>query len=158
MTDLFKWRHYESEIILTCVRWYLRYALSYRDLEEMMTERGLSVDHSTIFRWVQRYSPELDRRCRPHLKQTNDSWRVDETYVKVRGKLGSTTAVSGAAGCTCTEPWIRQDRRSISFSTRPEVPVPPNASSARCWVDQTSPRLASSMLTRILPTLAPYVT
>jgi IS6 family transposase len=86
MTDLFKWRHYESEIILTCVRWYLRYALSYRDLEEIMAERGLSVDHSTIFRWVQRYSPELDRRCRPHLKPTNDSWRVDETYVKVRGK------------------------------------------------------------------------
>ena len=86
MTDLFKWRHYEAEIILTCVRWYLRYALSYRDLEEMMTERGLSVDHSTIFRWVQRYSPELDKRCRPHLKPTDDSWRVDETYVKVRGK------------------------------------------------------------------------
>ncbi len=86
MSDLFKWRQYEGEIILTCVRWYLRYALSYRDLEEMMTERGLSVDHSTISRWVQRYSPELDKRCRPHLKQTNDSWRVDETYVKVRGK------------------------------------------------------------------------
>ena len=86
MTDPFKWRHYESEIILTCVRWYLRYALSYRDMEEMMTERGLSVDHSTIFRWVQRYSLELDKRCRPHLKPTDDSWRVDETYVKVRGK------------------------------------------------------------------------
>ena len=86
MTDLFKWRHYESEIILTCVRWYLRYALSYRDLAEMMSERGLSVDHSTIFRWVQRYAPELDKRCRPHLKPTNDSWRVDETYVKVRGR------------------------------------------------------------------------
>jgi IS6 family transposase len=86
MTDPFKWRHYESEIILTCVRWYLRYALSYRDPEELMTERGLSVDHSTIFRWVQRYAPELDERSRPHLKQTNDSWRVDETYVKVRGK------------------------------------------------------------------------
>ena len=114
MTDLFKWRHYESEIILTCVRWYLRYALSYRELEEMMAERGLSVDHSTIFRWVQRYSPELDKRCRPHLKQTNDSWRVDETYVKVRGKLGSTTAVSGAAGCICIGPWIRRVRRWIS--------------------------------------------
>ena len=86
MTDLFKWRHYESEIILTWVRWYLRYALPYRDLEEMMTERGLSVDDSTIFRWVQRYSPELDMRCRPHFKQTNDSRRVDETIVKVRGK------------------------------------------------------------------------
>ena len=86
MADAFKWRHYESEIILTCVRWYPRYALGYRDLEEMMTERNLSVDHCTIFRWVQRYSPKLDKRCRSHLKQTNDSWRVDETYVKVRGK------------------------------------------------------------------------
>lgn len=51
-----------------------------------MAKRGLSVDHSTIFRWVQQYSPELDKRCRPHLKPTDDSWRVDATYVKVRGK------------------------------------------------------------------------
>jgi transposase, IS6 family len=80
----FKWRHFESEIILLCVRWYLRYSLSYRDLEEMMAERGLSVDHTTIYRWVQRYAPELDKRCRPHLKATNDSWRVDETYIKIK--------------------------------------------------------------------------
>ncbi len=86
MENPFKWRHYQSGIILLTVRWYLRYALSYRDLEEMMTERGLSVVHTTIFRWVQYYSPELDKRSRPHLKKTNDSWRVDETYVKVRGK------------------------------------------------------------------------
>ncbi len=78
----FKWRHFESEIILLCVRWYLWYALSYRDLEEMMLERGLSVDHTTIYRWVQRYAPELDKRCRSHLKACNDSWRVDETYIK----------------------------------------------------------------------------
>jgi transposase-like protein len=64
----FKWRHFESEIILLCVRWYLRYSLSYRDLEEMMLERGLSVDHTTIYRWVQHYAPELEKRCRPHLK------------------------------------------------------------------------------------------
>jgi transposase-like protein len=81
----FKWRHFEAEIILLCVRWYLRYALSYRDLEELMAERGLHVDHTTIFRWVQRYAPELEKRCRPHLKTTTDSWRVDETYVKVKG-------------------------------------------------------------------------
>ena len=80
----FKWRHFEAEIILLCVRWYLRYALSYRDLEEMMRERGLQVDHTTIYRWVQRYAPELDKRCRPHLKACNDSWRVDETYIKVK--------------------------------------------------------------------------
>jgi transposase-like protein len=81
----FKWRHFEAEIILLCMRWYLRYALSYRDLEELMAERGLHVDHTTIFRWVQRYAPELEKRCRPHLKTTTDSWRVDETYVKVKG-------------------------------------------------------------------------
>jgi transposase, IS6 family len=82
----FKWRHYQSEIILLCVRWYSRYALSYRDLEEMMEERGLSLDHTTIYRWVQRYAPELEKRCRPHLRPTNDSYRVDETYVKIKGK------------------------------------------------------------------------
>ncbi|GHO72466.1 IS6 family transposase [Ktedonobacter sp. SOSP1-85] len=82
---LFKWRHFEAEMILLCVRWYLRYALSYRDLEEIMAERGLLVDHTTIYRWVQHYAPKLEKRCRPHLKVTNDSWRVDETYVKVKG-------------------------------------------------------------------------
>src|SRR5207302_1659078 len=81
----FKWRHYEADIILLCVRWYLRYSLSYRDLEEMMRERGLHVDHTTIYRWVQHYAPELEKRCRPHLKGTTDSWRVDETYVKIKG-------------------------------------------------------------------------
>jgi transposase, IS6 family len=81
----FKWRHFEAEIILLCVRWYLRYALSYRDLEEMMVERGLHVDHTTIYRWVQRYAPELEKRCRPYLKETTDSWRVDETSVKIKG-------------------------------------------------------------------------
>jgi transposase, IS6 family len=86
MHNPFKWRHFQPEIILLCTRWYLRYSLSYRDIEEMMTERGLSVDHTTIFRWVQDYAPELDKRSRPYLKPTNDSWRVDETYVKVRGK------------------------------------------------------------------------
>src|SRR5579864_4076775 len=80
----FKWRHFQAEIILLCVRWYLRYPLSYRDLEEMMLERGLHVDHTTIYRWVQSYAPELEKRCRPHLKATNDSWRVDETYIKVK--------------------------------------------------------------------------
>lgn len=68
------------------MRWYLRYALSYRDLEEMMQERGLRVDHTTIYRWVIAYSPELNQRCRLHLQTTNDSWRVDETYIKVKGK------------------------------------------------------------------------
>jgi len=83
--SLSKWRHFLPDIILLNVRWYCRYALSYRDLEEMMAERGIEVDHSTINRWVLNYAPELDKRVRPHLSLTNDSWRVDETYIKVKG-------------------------------------------------------------------------
>ncbi len=79
----FKWRHFEPEIILLCVRWYCRYQLSYRDLAEMMRERGLSVHYSTIFRWVQRFGPEINKRMRPHLKLAGASYRIDETYVKV---------------------------------------------------------------------------
>ncbi len=82
----FKWRHYQAEIILRSVRWYLSYPLSYRQVAEMMNERGLDVDHTTIFRWVQGYGSEIDKRCCPHLLPTNDSWRVDETYIKVKGK------------------------------------------------------------------------
>ena len=64
----FKWRHYAPDVILLCVRWYCRYSLSYRDLEEMMRERGLTVDHVTIFRRVQKYAPEINKRMRQHLK------------------------------------------------------------------------------------------
>lgn len=69
-TNVFKWRHFEPEIILLCVRWYCRYQLSYRDLAEMMNERGLEVHHSTLFRWVQDYAPEINKRIRPHLKRS----------------------------------------------------------------------------------------
>ena len=81
---LFKWRHFAGEIIVCGVRWYLRYALSYRDVEELLRERGGAVDHTTVFRWVQRYAPELDKRCRPHLTKTNDSYHVDEMYIKIK--------------------------------------------------------------------------
>ena len=82
---IFKWRQSEPAIILCAVRWYLRYSLSYRDVEELLEERGLDADHTTVWRWVLRYAPELDQRMRRHLKPTNKSWRVDETYVKVKG-------------------------------------------------------------------------
>jgi transposase-like protein len=68
------------------VRWYLKYPLSYRNLEEMMAERGIQVDHTTIMRWVHQYSPEIETRIRRHLKPTNDSWRVDKTYINVKGE------------------------------------------------------------------------
>ena len=83
---LFRGRHFADDVIVLCVRWYLRYSLSYRDLAEMMVERHLSVDPSTIWRWVQRYAPELNHRIRRELKPTNGSWRTDETYVRVAGR------------------------------------------------------------------------
>ena len=85
MSD-FKGRHFEGEIVLWAVRWYCRYGVSYRDLEQMMGERGVSVDHSTIYRWVQKYAPEIEKRLRWQWRRPRStSWRVDESYVKVGG-------------------------------------------------------------------------
>jgi hypothetical protein len=81
----FRGRHFADDMILLCVRWYLRYSLSYRDLEEIMAERGLTLDHVTIWRWVQYYGPLLNQRLRREIRRPNCSWRVDETYVKVAG-------------------------------------------------------------------------
>ena len=83
---LFRGRHFGDEVIVLWVRWYLRYPLSYRNLEEMMAERGLMVDHSTIARWVLRYAPVLNERIRPEMRYPNRSWRVDETYIRVAGQ------------------------------------------------------------------------
>ncbi len=86
MSD-FKGRHFEGVIVLWAVRWYCRYGVSYRDLEQMMGERGVSVDHSTIYRWVQKYAPEIEKRLRWQWRQPRStSWRVDETYIRVRGQ------------------------------------------------------------------------
>src|ERR1700677_944126 len=68
------------------VRWYLMFPVSYRDLELMVLDRGVEVDHTTIFRWIQAYATELEKRIRPHLRMSNGSWRVDETYIRVKGR------------------------------------------------------------------------
>lgn len=87
MSD-FKWRHFRGEIILWGVRWCCKYGISYRNLEEMLAERGVSVDHTTLYRWVQHYAPEMERRLRWCWKRPSlsRSWRVDETYIKVKGE------------------------------------------------------------------------
>ena len=84
--ELFRGRHFRDEIIVLCVRWYLRYPLSYRNLEEIMAERGLAIDRSTIARWVLRYAPVLNERIRSEMRNPNRSWRVDETYIRVAGR------------------------------------------------------------------------
>jgi transposase-like protein len=85
-THPFKGRQYPGKVILSAVRWYLRYPLAYKHVPELLAERGLFIDASCVRRWVQAYAPEVDKHCRPHLKATNKSYRVDETYIKVRGK------------------------------------------------------------------------
>src|SRR6266478_5661546 len=97
---IFKWRQTEPALILCAVRWYLRYSLSLRDVEEMLDERGLQADHTTVWRWVQRYGPELEQRIRRHLKPTNKSWRVDETYVRVQGRWCYLYRAIDSAGAT----------------------------------------------------------
>jgi len=82
----FHWKHYQGEIILLNVRWYCSYGLSYRNLVEMMEQRGLILVHTTIMRWVHEYAPPIDTKIRPHLKRSGKSWRVDETVLKVKGK------------------------------------------------------------------------
>ncbi len=88
MTHDFKWRHFRGEIILWAVRWYCRYGISYRDLEEMLEERGVAVDHAAIHRRVQACAPEIERRLRRQYRPRSlaRSWRVDETCIKVKGK------------------------------------------------------------------------
>ena len=82
----FKGRQFTAEVILWAVRWYLMFPASYRDLGLMLADRGVEVDHTTIFRWIQAYAPEIEKRIRPHLQRSDGSWRVDETYVKVKGR------------------------------------------------------------------------
>ena len=83
---LFAGRHFDREIIILCVRWYLRYKLSLRDLVEMMSDSGLHLSHTTIMRRVQRYVPEFEKCWARYGRRSGRSWRVDETYVKVRGR------------------------------------------------------------------------
>jgi transposase-like protein len=84
--ELFKGRHFDHEVIVLCVRWYLSFQLSSRDLVQMMSERGIALAHTTILRWVQRYVPEFEKRWNQNARAVGGSWRCDETYIKVKGR------------------------------------------------------------------------
>src|SRR3954466_1779351 len=96
----FKGRQFIAEVILWAVRWYLMFPISYRDLELMLADRGVGVDHTTIFRWIQAYAPELEKRIRPHLRPSNGSWGGDEPCVKVRGRGTSLSRAVDSRGQT----------------------------------------------------------
>jgi transposase-like protein len=96
----FSGRHFDREIIILCIRWYLRFKLSFRDLVEMMAERGLQMAHTTIMRWVRHYTPEFERRWQRFVTPAGSSWRMDETYIKVRGEWVYLYRAVDAAGQT----------------------------------------------------------
>ena len=83
---MYRRRSFDADIIELCVRWYITYRLSYRDLVAMMAERGVEVSHTTILRWVIQYVPEFEKRRNRHARRIGSSWRIDETYVSIRGK------------------------------------------------------------------------
>ncbi len=113
---MFKGRHFDRSVILLCVRWYLAYNLSLRNLEEMMAERGISVDHATIHRWVVRYSPELLKRFNARKRAVTARWHVDETYIRVRGQWRYLYRAIDRHGDT-VEFWF-SERRNLAAAKR----------------------------------------
>jgi putative transposase len=86
MTMSFKGAHFPKDVILFAVFFYVRYTMSYRDLKEILAERGVQVDHATLYRWVAKYSPQIAANARRRKAPTDRSWRMDETYIKVKGE------------------------------------------------------------------------
>jgi putative transposase len=113
---VFRGRHFDQSVILLCVRWYLAYNLSLRNVEEMMAERGISVDHATIHRWVVRYSPELLERFNQRKRAVTGKWHVDETYIKVRGRWWYLYRAIDSQGDT-VEFWF-SERRNLTAAKR----------------------------------------
>jgi putative transposase len=113
---VFKGRHFDKSVILLCVRWYLAYNLSLRNLEEMMAERGIAVDHATIHRWVVQYAPELLERFNLRKRSVNRRWHVDETYIKVRGQWMYLYRAIDSNGDT-VEFWF-SERRNLTAAKR----------------------------------------
>jgi transposase-like protein len=113
---VFKGRHFDRSVILLCVRWYLAYNLSLRNLEEMMAERGISVDHATVHRWIIRYSPELLERFNLRKRSVSRKWHVDETYIKVRGQWMYLYRAIDSNGDT-VEFWF-SERRNLTAAKR----------------------------------------
>jgi transposase-like protein len=113
---MFKGRHFDRSVILLCVRWYLAYSLSLRDLEERMAERGISVDHATIHRWIVRYSPELLEQFNRRKRAVTGRWHMDETYLKVRGRWTYLYRAIDSNGDT-VEFWF-SERRNLPAAKR----------------------------------------
>ena len=124
----FKGSHFEREVILWGMRWYVAYPISYRQLEEMMQERGVEVDHSTLNRWVVKYVPLLDEQFRKRKRPVGSSWRMDETYVRIKGVWKYLYRAVDKAGATA----------SVLYAWAMRTPLP------AMIIGRTAPRSASA--------------
>src|SRR5438270_276862 len=113
---LFKGRHFDREVIVLCVRWYLSYKLSSRDLVEMMSERGIPLAHTTILRWVQRYVPAFEKKWSQYARPVGGSWRCDETYIKVKGRWTYLYRAVDKEGRTVD--FLLSERRDVAAAKR----------------------------------------
>jgi putative transposase len=114
--SVFKGRHFDRSVILLCVRWYLAYSLSLRDIEEMMAERGVSVDHATIHRWTVHFAPLLLEQFNRRKRAVTGKWHIDETYVKIRGQWRYLYRAIDSNGDT-VEFWL-SERRNLTAAKR----------------------------------------
>ena len=126
--ELFKGRHFNHEIVTLCVRWYVTYKLSYRDLVEMMAERHVDLAHTTIMRWVQRYVPEFVKRWQCYTRSVGTSWRCDETYIRIKGHWAY---LYRAVVRSVPSKWrqardegLRLKRSLITWTVRGAIPLP----------------------------------
>ena len=120
----FKGRHFTSKVILWALRWYLAFPISYRDLASMLADRGVTVDHTTLFYWVQAYAATLEQRIRKHLKPCTGSWRVDETYIKVKDAWTYLYRAVDSLGQTIDFRLFAQTGRGGSQELLPQGPEP----------------------------------
>jgi putative transposase len=138
----FKRLHYPFDVMLMCVRWYVAYGLSVRNLEEMMAERGVEVDHSTVHRWAIKLLPILEKTFRRRKRPVGKSWRVDETYIKIKGKWKYLYRAVDKAGET-VDLLLRAHRDKAAAQRYFEKAIDQNGEPETITIDKSGSNLAA---------------
>jgi putative transposase len=142
LARVFKRLHYPLDVMLMCVRWYVAYGLSVRNLEEMMAERGIEVDHSTVHRWAIKMLPVLEKALRRHKRAVGRSWRVDETYIKIKGKWKYLYRAVDKAGHT-VDFLLRAHRDKAAAQRYFEKSIDQNGEPETITIDKSGSNLAA---------------
>jgi putative transposase len=142
LARVFKRLHYPLDVMLMCVRWYVAYGLSVRNLEEMMAERGIEVDHSTVHRWAVKMLPVLEKAFRRHKRAVGRSWRVDETYIKIKGKWKYLYRAVDKAGHT-VDFLLRAHRDKAAAQRYFEKSIDQNGEPETITIDKSGSNLAA---------------